>query len=393
MNVPKLRFPGFEGEWQEKKLEEFGTINPETGELPNEFTYIDLDSVEDGKLLKKRVLYSSDAPSRAQRLLTKGDILFQTVRPYQRNNLFFDFDEDYVASTGYAQIRTHHSPNYLFQYLLTNSFVDKVLIRCTGTSYPSINSSDLGNIPIKFPSLAEQQKIASFLSSLDNVIQLLTKKKTLLENYKKGIMQKIFSQEIRFKDENRNPFPDWEEKRLGECGNFASGSGFTESEQGGMFGTPFYKISDMNLPENKTEMLIANNYVTEPQIQKYKYNVIQSPSIIFAKVGAAIFLERKRIASNFCIDNNMMAFSPCGEVKFYFHLLNQIKFSHYAQVGALPSYNSSDLSRINVPLPSLPEQQKIADFLSGIDRAIDIVNSQMEKAKEYKKGLLQKMFV
>jgi len=217
-NIPTLRFPEFEGEWERKKLGKLAEINPSNKEsLPESFIYIDLESVENGELKKENTINKNEAPSRSQRVLNVNDILFQMVRPYQMNNLYFDRVGNYVASTGYAQIRTEQNTMCLYQYLHFKKFVDKVIERCTGTSYPAINSTDLSNILISFPTLPEQQKIASFLSLMDKKIGQLKQKKELLQAYKKGIMQKLFSQEIRFKDENRNDFEDWEMKTLGEC--------------------------------------------------------------------------------------------------------------------------------------------------------------------------------
>src|SRR5690606_7038094 len=115
--VPNLRFPEFSEEWETKKLGEVCEINPKKGNLPNSFIYIDLESVIDGFLLKEKTVLRDEAPSRAQRLLSKNDILFQMVRPYQKNNLYFDKEGDYVASTGYAQIRTLQNSQFVFQYL------------------------------------------------------------------------------------------------------------------------------------------------------------------------------------------------------------------------------------------------------------------------------------
>lgn len=165
--------------------------------IAGEDKMIDLESVENGELTKEVVVFKNDAPSRAQRVVEKDDILFQMVRPYQKNNLYFDRDGDYVASTGYAQIKTIQSSRFMYQYLHLHKFVDEVIERCTGTSYPAINSNNLAKICICYPQLPEQQKIASFFSAIDQKISQLKKEKNLLELYKKGVMQKIFSQEIR----------------------------------------------------------------------------------------------------------------------------------------------------------------------------------------------------
>jgi len=202
--VPIMRFPEFTGEWEVKKLGEVAEINPPNKLLPEKFIYIDLESVTNGELLKENEILKINAPSRAQRVLNQNDILFQMVRPYQMNNLFFNKNGDYVASTGYAQIRTSQNSMYVFQYLHFQKFVDKVIERCTGTSYPAINSTDLSNILFSFPTLPEQQKIATFLTAVDEKLQALKQKKSLLEQYKKGVMQQIFSQEIRFTDDNGN---------------------------------------------------------------------------------------------------------------------------------------------------------------------------------------------
>ena len=192
-NIPKLRFPRFNQEWEVNKLNKFASINPKNSSLPESFVYIDLESVTDGHLIKNNVISKNEAPSRAQRILKEKDILYQTVRPYQKNNLYFNKIGDYVASTGYAQIRTKNDSQFLFHFLHTEKFVANVMLRCTGTSYPAINSTDLSSIEISFPTLPEQQKIASFLCAVDEKIQQLSRKKELLEQYNHGVMQQLFS--------------------------------------------------------------------------------------------------------------------------------------------------------------------------------------------------------
>ena len=229
--VPELRFPEFEGEWEEKKLGEVAEINPKS-EIPKEFLYIDLESVESGIITKKlKTMNKNNAPSRAKRLLKHGDILYSTVRPYQRNNYLFDkrTKSNVVASTGYAQIRTYES-KYLYYYLYIEKFVNDALRRCTGTSYPAIATSDLSTINIYTPSLPEQQKIGDFFYKIDKKLELQQQRIEALKEYKKGMMQKIFSQEIRFKDDNGKDYPEWEEKRLGEVARIQGGYAFKSAD-------------------------------------------------------------------------------------------------------------------------------------------------------------------
>ena len=179
-------------DWEEKQLGEVCKVNPKVSNLPSEFVYIDLESVVSGSLIKESKILKAEAPSRAQRLLAKHDVLFQMVRPYQKNNYYFNTEGDYVASTGYAQLRATGSAKFLYQIIHTNAFVNKVLGRCTGTSYPAINSSDLGKIHLSMPSLLEQQKIANFLSALDQKIDLIATELNLAKTFKKGLLQQMF---------------------------------------------------------------------------------------------------------------------------------------------------------------------------------------------------------
>lgn len=179
------------GDWEVKTLGEIAKINPKAEKLPNSFIYIDLESVDKGRLNIKERIFLSDAPSRAQRLVKKDDILFQMVRPYQKNNFYFNIDEtDYVASTGYAQIRTDEDSNFIYQFLHTDEFVNNVLERCTGTGYPAINSTDLSNIEI--PCKKEQTKIANFLTVIDEKINKVDAQIKQTELWKKGLLQQMF---------------------------------------------------------------------------------------------------------------------------------------------------------------------------------------------------------
>ncbi len=194
--VPKYRFKEYRnsGNWNKKKLNEICEVNPSSKGLPEKFIYIDLESVEDGILKQKKHISISEAPSRAQRFLIKDDVIFQTVRPYQQNNYYFLPDDsfNYVASTGYAQLRAYESPSFLYQYIHNPNFLEKVLAKCTGSNYPAINSSDLSEITVLIPSkIQEQQKIAFCLSALDEIIKAQLETIEQLKQHKKGLMQRL----------------------------------------------------------------------------------------------------------------------------------------------------------------------------------------------------------
>ena len=180
------------GEWDQKELKEVAQINPKAKKLPENFIYIDLESVEKGQLLLEKNITLSEAPSRAQRLLAKGDVLFQMVRPYQQNNYYFNLKGQYVASTGYAQIRTELNSKFIYYALHEKSFLDEVMNRCTGTSYPAINSSDLSTIEMGIPCLEEQTKIANFLSAIDQKIDVVSEQLEQAKLWKKGLLQQMF---------------------------------------------------------------------------------------------------------------------------------------------------------------------------------------------------------
>lgn len=193
--IPSLRFPEFRHrqEWIELPLQELCEINPPAETLPSKFTYIDLGAVECGQIINAEIIEREGAPSRAQRLLRRGDILYQTVRPYQRNNLFFDSDElEFVASTGYAQLRANESSNFLYHLVNTDNFVDRVIERCSGSNYPAINSSDLSSITVFVPQVDEQEIIGRCLSAFDTQIVTQSDRINSLKSHKSGLVRQLF---------------------------------------------------------------------------------------------------------------------------------------------------------------------------------------------------------
>ena len=198
LNVPHLIFPEFSGEWEMVSLQDIATINPKSDPLQNTFIYIDLEAVEKGELRKIQEIMREEAPSRAQRVIDNNDILFQCVRPYQKNNYIHRIlntsNQQWVASTGYAQIRTTELPNYIYHLLNTDEFNRKVMVRCTGSSYPAINSEDLATIHLYYtPDKKEQLKISRLLDLLDKRIATQNKIIEDLKKLKSAISKHLFA--------------------------------------------------------------------------------------------------------------------------------------------------------------------------------------------------------
>ena len=374
--TPQLRFPEFTNEWQVRKLGDITQINPRVGSLPDVFVYIDLDSVKRGTLLKQNRISKIGSPSRAQRLLSRDDIIYQTVRPYQKNNFYFDKAGDYVASTGYAQIRAREGyyPRFVYTLLHTSTFVNKVLVRSTGTNYPAINSNDLAKVKVHTPSKPEQEKIADFLTAVDERIAVGEKKLELLETYKRGVMQKIFSQQIRFKDKNGEDYPDWEEKKLGEISVIKTGkkdANIAKSDGEYRFYTCSrdYLHTDVYSFEGEAILVAGNADVGLCHYYNGKFEAYQ----------------RTYVLQNFKTDGKYL-------YKYLSHFFRQYALG-LMQSSAMTYITLGTLENFTVPLPSEEEQQKIATFLTTLDDKITAEKSKLTAAKQFKKALLQRMFV
>lgn len=191
--VPEIRFKGFSGEWKSTALAELALFNPRE-DLPANFKYVDLESVKGTSLIGYRKELKDNAPSRAQRLAKKGDVFFQTVRPYQKNNYLFNKDDDdFVFSTGYAQLRPYYDGEFLLNLVQRDPFVRDVLDNCTGTSYPAINASILAGLRVQYPeSKEEQAAIGSYFQKLDTLINQHQQQITKLTNIKQACLSKMF---------------------------------------------------------------------------------------------------------------------------------------------------------------------------------------------------------
>lgn len=193
----RTRLDGYNGEWATMPLDKFTSVNPRT-DIPDSFIYVDLESVKGISLVGQRRESKHSAPSRARRFAQKGDVFYQTVRPYQKNNYLFNLNGDYVFSTGYAQLRTNNDPNYLFLLIRQDNFVNCVLDNCTGTSYPAINPKKLSEIEVHVPlDIEEQRGISQIIMVMDKEISSLEEEKEKMLQIKSGAMDDLLTGRIR----------------------------------------------------------------------------------------------------------------------------------------------------------------------------------------------------
>ena len=255
---------------------------------------------------------------------------------------------------------------------------------------PSLSPKIIGGIKIHLPQdIVEQKAIAATLSSfdthIDNLTALIEKKKAIRD----GALADLMSGRTRLAGFSG----EWEETTLGKSGRFISGNGFPVSYQGNTSGKyPFYKVSDFNKSGNEYCLIKANNYVSEEVAGKLNCNVIPSDSIVFAKIGAAIFLERKRITNSDCyIDNNMMAFNTIeGNCPRYFcYLLQEMNLSDYSCITALPSLSGKTLGKVAIHLPGVDEQKAIADILTSMDTEIQNLEAERDKMQAIQAGAME----
>lgn len=399
-NVPEIRYDDFEGDWEEKYLKDACIINPKT-EIPEIFNYIDLESVNSGILTDTQKINKKDAPSRAQRKLDKQDILFATVRPYQQNNYYFNLDGTYVASTGYAQIKANENSQYLYYFLHTKQFLKEVMKRCTGTSYPAINSNDLKTIKIKIPSNKEQEKIASLLSYLDQKIELM--EKTLKQNIKEKTyyLQNLFPNEnkiplIRFSEFNDN----WQIRKIKEVLNISGRIGFRGYTQKDFVkkGEGALTIGAKHITSNNKLKLVEPEYISWNKYYESPEIMIQKGDILLSKTGTIgkVTLINKEIGEATINPNLVLLNDFKADRKFLYYLMSTYNFKkellRYSTTTSVPMINQENINNISIKIPSHDEQIRIVKVLTTIDRKIDLNNKKLNHLKQLKKGLLQKMF-
>jgi len=406
VNVPKLRFPGFEGEWEEKKLQEVSSFldgrrkpikSGDRSKMKGEYPYYGasgiIDYVNNYIFDEELILLGEDGENIISR---NSPLAFRVSGKCWINN--------------HAHVIVPKD-NTNIDFLTHNLERINYVVYNTGTAQPKLNQEVCRNIPSWFPSLPEQQKIASFLSAVDEKIQQLSRKKELLEQYKKGVMQQLFSGKLRFKDENGNEYPDWEEKSFGDIFTFYTTNSLSREklnyEEGkvknihyGDIHTKFKTLFDIN---NEIVPFINLDFDFS-KIKKECYCqegdlVIADASEDYADIGKSIEiinLKNEKVLAGLHTflarpNKTRMYIGFSGYIVRSDNFRKQIMT--IAQGSKVLSISTGRLAMLEMKIPIIEEQQKIANFLSSIDAKIENTHGELEKIQLFKKGLLQKMFV
>jgi type I restriction enzyme S subunit len=277
-------------------------------------------------------------------------------------------------------------------YYINQILKSKIASLAKGVSISNVYNSDLKTLEINLPTLSEQQKIASFLSTVDEKINLLKKQLTLLEQYKKGVMQKIFSREIRFKDDEGNEYPEWEEKKFGD---FIQQKNTRNKENKNLLVLSISNTQGFILQSEQFE----NHRVASKNTSNYKIvekgDVAYNPSRI--NVGSIAILKNQLLGIVSPMYTVFRLNQKLIKSSFFETLISTHKFSQLVKKSCSgsvrESLNFDDLALFEFEIPSLKEQQKIASFLSSIDEKIDKYKNQISKMELWKRGLLQQMFI
>ena len=409
MASPKLRFKEFEDVLLKDKLVSFTTWSSGGTPSKDNVSYWDGDiPLISGASMHTNRLYESEvkitelglksgsrlAPKDSILILVRGSMLFNKI-PMGITLDNVAFNQDVKCIHPKEQLESL----FLFQWFCAKENIIQNKVTSTGIGAGKLDTADLQNLEIAIPSKKEQTKITSFLSAVDEKIAQLTQKHELLSQYKQGMMQKLFSQQIRFKADDGREFGEWEEKLLSEIGTFKNGLNKDKESFG--FGFPFVNLMDVfgkKVVETKNLGLVDASDKDLDNYNLKKGDVLFIRSSVKAEgVGQTALVTEDLenvVYSGFLIRFRDRHGLDLGFKKYCF-MNNSFRLKLLAKstTSANTNINQESLSELSIKLPCLEEQTKIANFLSAIDQKIEVVSQQIEQAKQWKKGLLQQMFV
>ena len=407
MAVPKLRFKEFDGDWFQSKIGEIFQVT--SGSTPlrsdNRFfenadiVWVKTTDLNNGLIEKTEEKISQIALKETSvKILPKGTVFVAMYGGFNQIGRTGLLVHEAACNQALSAIYPNEKIDSYFLLTFLNHKVDDWKnFAASSRKDPNITKSDVLAFPLKYPVKEEQTKIASFLSAVDEKISQLTQKHQLLSQYKQGMMQKLFSQQLRFKADDGSEFGEWEERKLSEISQKAMyGMNAAATEYDGI--NKYLRITDICEFSNS----FKKDNLTSPNAELFDRYKLQLGDLLFARTGASVgksYLYREDdgityfagFLIKFSLNTNLV-------IPYFIFLQTLIKeFCQWVVTNSMrsgqPGINAEEYSSYIFKVPCLEEQTKIANFLSSIDQKIEVVAQQIEQAKTWKKGLLQQMFV
>lgn len=410
-NTPELRFPEFTEEWVITLLGEVSYITKLAG---FEFTkYVNYSNegkipairginIKNGRFNFEDVKYidDSDFSKLSRSKLLPQDIVFTYVGTIGHAAIVPN-DTSWYLAPNVAKIRsTNVYPDFLLQILTNPTFKRKEIFSwITTSSQPALSMANIRNFKLYLPSILEQKKVGIFFSKLDQQIELEEKKLELLEQQKRGYMQKIFSQEVRFKDDNGNSYPEWESAPLFDIFSATKGKSLSKDKisDDGKYECILYGEIYTTYEEKIESIVSRTNYYEGILSQKNDLIFPNSTTTNAWDLATFSSLQKNNVLIGGDISILRTKRSDISSLFYAYYLTNYLKLrkdiAKYAQGITIVHLSFNNFYKIKVQIPSLEEQNSITDFIDTLNQQQKLIANKIKLLKERKKGFLQKMFV
>ena len=408
MNIPKLRFKEFTDEWKEYPLKYFTTpikrknTNNES-DLP--LTISSLDGLVDQRTYFNKVVASKDMSN--YYLLKKGEFAYNKSYsvgfPFGSIKRLDKYNQGALSSLYICFQVNNMNSDFIVKYFESPKWHKQISL-CVAEGARNhgllnVNINDFFSTKHFLPQLVEQEKIANFLSTVDKKIENLENTITSLENQKKGLLQQIFSQKLRFKDKNGNNYPNWEKKKLGDISDITKLAGFefteyvTYQNHGNIIA-----LRGLNIKNNKLDLSDVK-YIDNSDFNKLSRSKLYINDLLFTYVGTIGEVALINQNNKYYLAPNVCRIRPheCINAMYLLCLFNsniiRKEINIYLTKSSQPALSMENIRKFKILVPCLEEQTKIANFLSAFDRKLENQKAQLEHWQQIKKGLLQQMFV
>lgn len=402
MNKELNKFPE---QWELSNLSEIGeingiTINPSKEFHDAEFTYIDIDSIENetGRIKHTKKYTGFDAPSRARRVVKYNDVIMSTVRPYLKAFAVIPKEhENHICSTGFAVLSPYENINskYLLYVLFSRYVINQCKKMMVGAQYPALNESEVKQIKIPLPPLPEQKKIAEILSTVDLAIEKLNKAIRKLDRLKKELIRKLLTEGIENHIQRKTAIgkipQSWHISKLGILGELQYG--YTCSASAENTGIKFLRITDIKSDGKIHWDSVPYCHINDKEFNKYS---IKKEDILFARIGAStgkttiVDLNTRGVFASYLIRFVRKVDNIDSKYLFYFTQSRKYwtQVNRYKEGQLKKGLNARILGNIVIPIPSIQEQKMISEFLNSLDCRLELLSKRKERMQLIKKGLM-----